>query len=83
MEQSEVEVKSDHEERPEIKINFSKSQIIVDTMTPAINKGAHTKNPKKTHQHNFAGPARGSDSILLLRIWNIRHGLQILVPSNK
>jgi hypothetical protein len=82
VEQSEVEVRSDREERPEMKIYFSKSQIIVDTMTPAINKGAHTKNPK-THQHNFASPARGPDSILLLRIWNIRHGLQILVPSSK
>ena len=65
-----------------LKVNFSKSQKIVDNMTPAIKKGLILKI-RKTHQHDFAGPARGPDSILLLRIRNIGKGLKVLVPCSK
>ncbi len=49
MEQSKVEVRSNHSERPEIrKVTFSKSQrAAVDNEPIAIKKGAYTKNPKK------------------------------------
>ena len=67
-----------------LKVNFSKSKeiFVVDKQDASNKKGAHTKNPK-THQHDFAGPARSPDSILLLRIWNIGQGLKVLVPSSK
>ncbi len=68
-----------------LKVNFSKSQeifFVVDKQDAGNKKGAHTKNPK-THQHDFVGPARSPDSILLLRIWNIGQGLKILVPGSK
>jgi hypothetical protein len=68
-----------------LKVNFSKSQanfFVVDKQDASNKKGAHTKIPK-THQHDFAGPARSPDSILFLRIWNIGQGLQVLVPGNK